>query len=116
MDYRLFSYQLKELRKERNLTQEELGELIGISKVSISNYENGLQKPTVETLVLLAKALDCSINHLLGLDYINLQELKKDERIFKSIKRNEVIYKYLLEDSRNRIKEIEEYIKNIENR
>lgn len=116
MDYRLFSHQLKELRKDKNLTQDQLGKLIGVSKVSISNYENGIQKPTIENLVLLSKVLDCTINYLLGLEYNNLVDLKKDERIFKSIKRNETIYQYILEDPRNRIKEIEEHIKNIDNR
>ena len=65
MDYRLFSYQLKELRKERNLTQEELGELIGISKVSISNYENGKRNPDVEMLLKFSDYYNVSIDYLI---------------------------------------------------
>ncbi|MBQ9730526.1 MAG: helix-turn-helix transcriptional regulator [Bacilli bacterium] len=116
MDFLIFSHQLKEIRKDRNMSQKQLGDLIGVSKVSISNYENGMQYPTLEKLILLAKVLDCSLDYLLGIDYDNLTDLKRDERIFKSIKRNETIYKYLLEDSRNRIKEIEEHIKIKDNR
>ena len=111
MDLHIFSHQLVELRKEHNLTQEELGKLIGVSKVSICHYENGIQFPTLDKLLLLAEVLNCSCDYLLGTDYDSLNELKKDERIFKSIKRSETIYSYLLEDPRNRIKEIEEHIK-----
>ena len=53
MDLHIFSHQLIELRKERNLTQEELGKLIGVSKVSICHYENGIQFPTLDKLLLL---------------------------------------------------------------
>lgn len=111
MDLQIFSHQLVELRKEHNLTQEELGKLIGVSKVSICHYENGIQFPTLDKLLLLSEVLNCSCDYLLGTDYDSLSELKKDERIFKSIKRSETIYTYLLEDPRNRIKAIEEHIK-----
>lgn len=111
MDLHIFSHQLIELRKENNLTQEELGDLIGVSKVSISNYENGIQFPSLDKLLLLIEVLHCSADYLLGIDYNSLSDLKRDERIFKSIKRSETIYSYLLEDPRTRIKEIEEHIK-----
>jgi N-glycosylase/DNA lyase len=51
MDLQIFSHQLVELRKEHNLTQEELGKLIGVSKVSICHYENGIQFPTLDKLI-----------------------------------------------------------------
>ena len=41
---------LRELRKENNLTQEKLGEILGVSKVSVSGYENGNRIPSLEIL------------------------------------------------------------------
>ena len=101
MDLQIFSHQLKEIRNEKGLSQQQVGDLIGTSKASISNYENQKQYPTIEHLILLAKALDCSIDYLVGIDYEHLSELKKDERVFKAIKRNETVYSYLLSDSRS---------------
>ncbi|RAV22228.1 helix-turn-helix domain-containing protein [Paenibacillus contaminans] len=61
-----FPSQLKNLRKEKKLTQEVLGRKIGVTKVSISSYENGTRTPDMETLQKLADALDTSTDYLLG--------------------------------------------------
>lgn len=107
-----FSYQIKELRKEKNMSQEELGKRVGKSKVAICNYENGINFPSLDTLIALAKALDCSVDYLLGVEYDELEQLRRDEYILKSIKRNNTVYEYLLQDTRNNVKKIEEIIKN----
>ena len=60
-----FSDKLKELRKEHNLTQAQLGELCGISAQEISHFENGRRSPEVLMLVKLCYALDSSPNMLL---------------------------------------------------
>ena len=50
---------LKALREERNMTQEELAEKSGISRVTISKLESGAQKVTTNTTILqLARALN----------------------------------------------------------
>ena len=46
----LLGKRIKEQRKKMNLTQEELGHLINVTKVSICCYENGTRTPTLETL------------------------------------------------------------------
>ena len=43
------------LRKEANLTQEELGRKLGVSNKTVSRWENGNYMPDVETLRLLSK-------------------------------------------------------------
>lgn len=43
-----FSMKLKELRKEKGLTQKELGAAIGISEVMIGQYERGVRTPKIE--------------------------------------------------------------------
>ena len=47
----LFAKRLKEKRKEMGFTQKQLGEMIGVTKVSICCYENGTRTPTLDTLI-----------------------------------------------------------------
>ena len=53
MNMKEFSDILKELRKSRNLSQEELGELVHVSRSSIAKYENGLGLPSEDVIILL---------------------------------------------------------------
>lgn len=62
----VFIKRLKELRTNRRLTQKELADKIGMTNKNISAYESGYRQPEYETLVKLARALDCSIDYLLG--------------------------------------------------
>lgn len=56
---------LKRLRKAKNLTQKELGELCDVSESMIGLVENGNRKPSYELLLKLGEALDCSVDDLL---------------------------------------------------
>ncbi len=57
---------LKGLRNEKNLTQEQLGEIIGTTNKTISRWENGNYMPPIEMLVELSKFYDVSINEILS--------------------------------------------------
>ena len=57
---------LKELRKERQLTQQELGEIINCTHTAINYYENGKRQPDLETLCKLADYFNVSVDYLLG--------------------------------------------------
>lgn len=59
---------LRELRKEKGLTTTELGEIIGCSNPTITNYERGYRKPDPETLLKLADYFGVSVDYLLGRD------------------------------------------------
>ena len=48
---------IKMARKNKELTQQELGDILGVSKVSICGYENGTRVPTVENFVQLLDVL-----------------------------------------------------------
>ncbi len=54
--------QIKALRKERNLTQEQLGNLIGVQRSQISKLENGMSNITIGTLLKVFNALKAQIN------------------------------------------------------
>jgi len=51
---------LKKLRQKKGLTQEELSEKAGLDVTSISRFERGVRKPSIESLFLIAKALNMS--------------------------------------------------------
>ena len=53
---------IKQARKERHLTQEELGELVGVKKAQISKLENSLTDARFETIIKVFKALNAKIN------------------------------------------------------
>jgi DNA-binding XRE family transcriptional regulator len=53
---------IKQARKERNLTQAQLGELVGVQKAQISKLENNLTDARFETILKVFKALNAKIN------------------------------------------------------
>lgn len=57
---------VKELRMKKGLSQQELGNAVGVTKVSICGYENGTRLPNLEKLVKIADVLETSTDYLLG--------------------------------------------------
>jgi HTH-type transcriptional regulator / antitoxin HipB len=53
---------IKKARKERDLTQEELGAIVGVGKAQISKIENSLTDARFETIIKVFKALNAKIN------------------------------------------------------
>ncbi len=53
---------IKKARKERKLTQEQLGELVGVKKAQISKIENSLTDARFETIIKVFKALNAKVN------------------------------------------------------
>ena len=64
------------LRKNKNLTQEELAKLINVSSKTISSYETNRSIPSIEILILLTKAMDTNIDTILNLSKENTEEIK----------------------------------------
>lgn len=65
------------LRKEHNLTQEALGEKLGVTNKTISRWENGNYMPDVEMLLKLSEEFTVSINELLTGERLTNEEFKK---------------------------------------
>jgi len=53
---------IKAARQERNLTQEELGKLVGVQKAQISKLESSTNSATIDTIIRVFKALKADIN------------------------------------------------------
>lgn len=62
----ILSERIKDRRQKLNLNQEELADLVGISRNVLSSYESGRNVPPGNTLVPLADALKSSVDYLLG--------------------------------------------------
>lgn len=67
MDKNEFSERLLKLRREKGLSQKELGDLLGVSNKAISKWENGESMPKTETMLKLAELLGIDGNELLGI-------------------------------------------------
>ena len=65
MKNNIFGKRLKELRIEKGLSQQKLGELLGFCNQTISFWENGCREPDLDTLVQIAQYFEVSIEELL---------------------------------------------------
>lgn len=64
---------IKETRKERQLTQEELGKLIGVQKSQISKLESNASNATIDTLLRVFKALKAKVKFQVELPGANIE-------------------------------------------
>lgn len=71
---------LRELRKQLGISQAKLGKFCGLTKSTISYYENGKREPDLKTLKALAAAFGCSVDYLLGVDDGSFYVYSKEER------------------------------------
>lgn len=73
----VLSEKIKELRKARGLSQEEMAERLHVSRQTISKWEKGLSAPNADYLILLADLFEISVSELLGTSE-NKQDTDKD--------------------------------------
>lgn len=78
---------LKALREERQLSQQKLGEQIGVTQQAIYKYENDLAEPDIRTLISLSRYFETSVDYLIGnsdnprkYEQLNLCELNPSEQ------------------------------------
>ena len=62
----LIGKRIKDMRLEKGMSQQELGDLIGVTKVSICGYENGTRTPSLDTFCVLADIFETTTDYLLG--------------------------------------------------
>lgn len=61
-----FDERMREIRKQKGLTQKEVGINTNLKERTIQNYELGTRRPTYETLIAIADFFDVSIDYLVG--------------------------------------------------
>ena len=87
MDQEKIGKFISKCRKERNITQSELAEKLGVTDRSISNWENGKNMPDLSLFRPLCELLNISINELLSGEKINKEayQSKFEENIINTI-------------------------------
>ncbi len=97
-------YIISKLRKNKNMTQKELANLLNVSDKAVSKWERGESYPDVALLPILSKILNISIDELLSPQIQTSEEQEQnneDERINNNgskIPDDKEAYKYLIED------------------
>ncbi|MBQ3436236.1 MAG: helix-turn-helix transcriptional regulator [Bacilli bacterium] len=103
----LLGKRIKSLRLDRGLTQKELGDMMGVTKVTIHCYENDKRMPTIDTLIALAEIFNVDINYLLGTDYhviadkdskYGVKMAEEEIKFIKTIRNYDKLYDYLIND------------------
>lgn len=110
----LIGHRIKELRKINNLTQQELGKLLNVTKVSVCCYENGTRTPSLDTLIDLSNIFHASLDYFVGNDAFvvsddsekyGMKMAKEEIEIIKALRQttNSDLYKKLINDPKRTI-------------
>lgn len=83
-----FSIRLRELRKERKETQEEIGRLMGLKRSTFSAYERGVIVPPMDKITYLSKHFGVSVDYLMGkVNYRNSLDRRPNDDGILDVKR-----------------------------
>ena len=77
-----FAENLKYIRKKHNITQEQLADILSVSRQAISKWESSFGYPETETLLVLSKELNVSLDYLFS-DRCTMTRPENQERISK---------------------------------
>lgn len=61
-----FASRFRELRKERKFNQDKMGEILGVTRRTICNYESGVYYPDFKNLLFIAEYFQVSLDYLVG--------------------------------------------------
>ena len=64
----LFKDKLRQLRKNNKLTQDELADVLGVSRASLAKYETGANTPPTDVAVKIAQYFGCGLDYLFETD------------------------------------------------
>ena len=71
---------ISKLRKDNNYTQEQLADILGVSRQSISKWESDIAYPETDKLVKMGKLFECSMDYLLNEDISEKQGIQPTEK------------------------------------
>ena len=102
----ILGFRLRRLRKEKNMSQEELGNILGVTKVSVSGYEKGTRVPSIDILVKILDVFNVSADYMFGRDVDVVQEddyvpailSSEDIEIIRVIRGNPRLYNLIADD------------------
>lgn len=116
----LVGSRLKDARKAKGITQEKLGEVLGLSKAAISLYESERRNPKLETIIEMMYVLGVSADYLLGTDVVveikdydtpKYRTLRSEELEFiNELRKDKLIYEILFQNPKRGIEIIKQRI------
>ena len=77
-----FGEKLSKLRKEHNFTQEQLADVLGVTRQSISKWESNLSYPETEKLIKMGKLFQCTMDYLLNDEVAEKQTVHEEKENF----------------------------------
>ena len=110
----LIGQRIKELRKNNGWTQQQLGDMLNVTKVSICCYEKSNRIPSLDTLRDLSNIFKVSLDYFVGNDYFVVSEgssdyglkmAKEEIKIIEELRKSSNLYLYekLLDDPKRTI-------------
>ena len=106
---------IKEARIAKNMTQQEVGDALGVSKVSVCGYEKGTRTPTMENFLDLIELLDLDVKYVLGQDILAVNEenepypvklASNDFAMVNAIKTNRELYNLFCSNPQRTVEQI----------
>ena len=105
LNYLILGKKIQTLRAERKISQIRFAEMIDKSPTFVSRMERGLKRPSLETLVTIARILEVTLDSLLSENTDSLPSEKQDDQ--ESVLRNcSAFERYVLLESMKEIKRI----------
>lgn len=63
---------IREVRRAKDITQVEFARQVGVAQASVSEWESGRSKPSLDSFIQAGKVLNCSLDYLAGLTDVNI--------------------------------------------
>lgn len=103
---------LKMLREKNGYSQQQLADILHLSKNSISHYELGVCMPSIDVLINIADVFDVSLDYLLGRSSVNISKKLLEKAIDKNVTVSKFLETVLLldKDHRNDLLKMLKYI------
>ncbi len=103
-----FNTRLRQLRRQNNLTQKDLADILGVKATAISNYESNRNEPSFDKLLILSEYFEVSCDYLLGVTDLDMTDI--DDKLDKDIVEVFDIYHQLNKDHASKLKIFAEYL------
>lgn len=116
----LFAKRLKELRTNAGMTQQQLGDALNVTKVSICNYESGNRMASIDILIDISNLFKVDLDYLIGTDtYVvsdnsenyGVRMAKEEISIIKELRKHSDLYNSFLDDPKRTIELIEKKLR-----
>ena len=111
---------VRELRKAKGLTQQDLADMINVTKVSVCCYEKGTRIPSLDTIIDISNLFKVNIDYLIGHDiYVasdddieyGIKMSKEEIELVKELRKHIDIYVKLIENPKRTLELIEKKVR-----